>query len=76
MTYRAIIALHASITFFLIETARPRPRMMSYRFNQMMPTLVQAYRLYADASRADELRYENGIVHPGFAPLGGRALSA
>lgn len=76
MTYRGIVALHAAITFFLIETARPRPRMMTYRFNQPMMTLTIAYRLYADASRADELLYENRIVHPLFAPIIGNALSA
>ena len=76
MTYRAIVSLHAAITFFLIEVARPRPRMMNFRFNQPLPTLVQAYRLYADASRADELRYENQVVHPAFPPMLGRGLSA
>lgn len=76
MTYRALVALHAAITFYLIEAARPRPRMLTYRFNQPMTTLVQAYRLYADASRGDELRYENKIVHPAFAPRIGKALAA
>jgi prophage DNA circulation protein len=50
--------------------------MLNYRFNQPLPTLVMAYRLYADASRGDELRYENAIVHPAFPPMMGRALSA
>lgn len=76
MTYRGIIALHAAITFYLIEAARPRPRMMAYRFNQPLNTLVMAYRLYSDASRADELRYENKIVHPAFASRLGQALAA
>lgn len=76
MTYRAIVALHAAITFFLIEVARPRPRMMTFRFNQPMTTLTAAYRLYADASRADELIYENRVVHPLFMKQIGRSLSA
>jgi|SRR5215831_422566 len=76
MTYRAIIALHAALTFLLIEFARPLPQMMAYRFNQPMTTLTLAHRLYADASRADELRYENRIVHPAFARRDGIALSA
>jgi prophage DNA circulation protein len=41
-----------------------------------MPTLVMAYRLYADASRGDELRAENKVVHPAFSPAAGLALSA
>lgn len=75
MTYRAIVALHAAITFYLIELARPRPRMMTYRFNRPMTTLTIAYRLYADASRGDEIRYENKIIHPLFTPRIGRALA-
>jgi prophage DNA circulation protein len=36
---------------------------------------VLAYRLYADASRADEIRAENKVVHPAFCPPTGIALS-
>lgn len=76
MTYRAIVALHAAISFYLVEKARPLPRMMNFRFNQPMTTLTTAYKLYGDAARADELRYENRVVHPAFMPHAGRALSA
>lgn len=76
MLGRALLKLHAAISMRLVETARPLPRMMNYRFNVPMPSVVLAHRLYADASRADELRMENRIVHPGFCPLEGRALSA
>jgi prophage DNA circulation protein len=41
-----------------------------------MPSVALAHRLYADASRADELRNENKIVHPAFCLRDGRALSA
>jgi hypothetical protein len=75
-SYQALIKLHAAIMRHLIVTARPLPRMLNYHFASPLPTLVQAYRLYDDASRADELRAENGIVHPAFAPANGRALSA
>lgn len=37
------------------------------------PSLVTAYRLYGDASRADEIAARNKMTHPGFA-LGGRNL--
>jgi prophage DNA circulation protein len=50
--------------------------MLNFRFVEAGPTLVFAYRLYDDASRGDELREENGVVHPAFAPSFGRALSA
>jgi prophage DNA circulation protein len=75
MTYRALIELHAAVIFFLTETARPLPRMLAWQFSQVLPTLTLAQRLYYDASRADELRAENRIVHPAFAPRIGRALS-
>jgi hypothetical protein len=74
-TYRAIVELHAAISFYLVETARPLPRMLRYRFNQPLSTLTMAHRLYSDAGRADELRKENKIVHPAFCPLVGLALS-
>lgn len=76
MTWRAIVKVRAAIIMHLYETARPLPRMLNFRFNFPMPTLVMAHKLYADAGRADELRNENKVVHPGFARPYGRALSA
>jgi prophage DNA circulation protein len=76
MRWRAILKLHAAMSLHLVETARPLPQMLNYRFNQPLPSVVLAHRLYADASRADELRNENKIVHPAFCPREGRALSA
>lgn len=76
MTYRALAALHAAVTFHLIETARPLPRMLNFAFAQSMPTLVTAHRLYYDSALADELRNENRVVHPAFMLPTGRGLSA
>jgi prophage DNA circulation protein len=76
MTYRALVELRAAVIFFLTETARPLPRMLAWQFSQVMSTLMLAQRLYYDASRADELRAENRIVHPAFSPRIGKALSA
>lgn len=75
MSYQALIGLHAAIIAHLTETARPLPRMLQYRFAHSWPTLVLSYKLYADASRADELRRENKVVHPAFASAAGRGLS-
>jgi prophage DNA circulation protein len=75
MTYRALISLHAAITFHLYETARPLPQMLNFRFAMSLPTLIIAQRLYADAGRADELREENKVVHPAFMLPSGRALA-
>jgi prophage DNA circulation protein len=75
VTYRTLIALHAATTFYLYNTAQPLPQMLDFQFAAIRPTLIQSYRLYADASRADELRDENKVVHPAFAPRLGRGLS-
>jgi hypothetical protein len=75
MTFQALIRLHAAIMFYLIETARPLPMMLNFQFGMVMPTLIVAYRLYADAARADEIRMENKVVHPAFCRSFGRALS-
>lgn len=75
MTYRAIVELHAAVSFYLVETARPLPRILRYSFNLTLPTLAMAQRLYYDAGRADELLAENKMVHPAFAPRSGIALS-
>jgi prophage DNA circulation protein len=75
MTYQALINLHAAVTFYLIEMARPLPRMVRYRFNSSQPTLVTAYKLYADAARGDQLRAENKTIHPAFLQMAGVALS-
>jgi prophage DNA circulation protein len=73
--YRMLIALHAATTYFLFQTAQPLPQMLDFQFAAVRPTLIQSYRLYADASRADQLRDENKVVHPAFAPRQGQALS-
>jgi prophage DNA circulation protein len=75
MTYQALVALHAAVTFYLVETGRPLPRLLNFQFSTALPTLVMAHKLYADAGRADELRAENKVVHPAFAPRIGVALS-
>jgi prophage DNA circulation protein len=75
-TYIALTGLHAAISYFLTQTAQPLPRMLSFVFATPLPTLVAAYKLYADAARADELRDQNKVVHPAFMLPTGRALSA
>jgi prophage DNA circulation protein len=75
MTYQRLVSLHAAVTFYLIETARPLPRMVRYRFFSILPSLAVAHKLYYDSSRADQLRVENKVVHPAFMRLIGRALS-
>jgi prophage DNA circulation protein len=73
--YRTLVSLHAAVTFHLYETARPLPQMLNFRFSAPRPTLILSQRLYDTAARADELREENKIIHPAFAPREGRALA-
>jgi hypothetical protein len=75
-TYRALITLNAAVTEYCVTAQYPLPSMLNFRFAASAPTLVQAYRLYDDASRADELLEENGVIHPAFALPEGRALSS
>jgi prophage DNA circulation protein len=75
MTYQKLVALHAAVSFYLIETGRPLPRLMQFRFSETLPSLVLSYKLYDIADRGDEVRVENKIVHPAFMQRIGRALS-
>jgi hypothetical protein len=76
ITYRILVELHAALVSYLVETARPLPRLIRFHFYRPLPTLVIAHKLYDDASRGDELRSENRVVHPAFAKPDGIALSA
>jgi prophage DNA circulation protein len=75
-TYQALVALHGAVTFHLLKTERPLPRMLNFQFAAPGTTLVFAYKLYDDAGRADELREENQVIHPAFMRPTGQALSA
>jgi prophage DNA circulation protein len=76
MDYRAIVGLRAAIVNYLVSSSRPLPSMLTYQFAKVLPTLVISHKLYGDASRYDEIRDENKIVHPAFCPPIGQALSS
>jgi hypothetical protein len=76
MGFQAVVGLYAALINHLVTTARPLPRLIGYQFAKNLPSLVVAHKLYADASRADEIRAENKVIHPAFCPLSGVALSA
>jgi hypothetical protein len=74
-TFQTLVHLHAALAFHLAETARPLPRMLNYNFFSTLSSVIIGYKLYSDASRCDELRDENKVVHPAFMPRTGRALA-
>jgi prophage DNA circulation protein len=74
--YKAIVSLRAAIVNHLVATARPLPSLLSYWFGTPLPSLVISQRLYGDASRYDEIREENKVIHPAFCPQSGVALSS
>jgi len=73
--YMAISSLRAAIVNHLVSTARPLPMMLIYQFSNSLPSLIISHRLYGDASRYDEIRKENKVVHPAFCKSRGYALS-
>jgi len=75
MVYRSLVEMRGAVVNHLVVTERPLPEMLSYQFNETLPTLIISQRLYGDASRYDQIRNENKIVHPLFCPALGRALS-
>lgn len=75
MTYQALVRCHAAVMLYLVETARPLPRMLRFSFAASLSTLGVAYKLYSDAGRGDEVRGENKVIHPAFMQRIGRALS-
>jgi hypothetical protein len=76
MEFQILVRLRGSIVNHLVTTQRPLPQMLTFQFIGPSTTLVMAYKLYSDAGRADQVRDENKIVHPAFAPAIGQALSA
>lgn len=74
-TYQALIAMHAAVTRDLTSRAVSLPALVSYASARVLTSHALANRLYADASRCNELVAENKVFNPGFMPLAGTALS-
>jgi hypothetical protein len=74
--YRALVSLHAAVSNDLANRSRPLPRMVTISLPKRSPVLTIAQRLYADASRADELIGENSPIHPLFMGKTITALSS
>jgi prophage DNA circulation protein len=74
-TYIALMSLHGDVTKHLADQGRVLPRVISYQYQMVMPSLRMAQYVYADPSRSDELIAENNVVHPAFMPRTGKMLA-
>lgn len=63
--YADLVRLRASVTEDLRERATALPGLTAYTPQTTLPALVVAHRLYADATRADEIAVRNNVRHPG-----------
>jgi prophage DNA circulation protein len=71
--FDALRSLRAAMVQDLRVRGAKLPRITYYTPAAALPARVLAYRIYGDASRAEELVARNNIRHPGFVP-GGAAL--
>lgn len=73
--YMKLITLQGRTARQFYEIEMQLPRVSTYKTASTLPALVLSHRLYGDASRADELRAENGVIHPAFMPRSGKMLA-
>lgn len=73
--FQALLALHAAVTKDLTTRALSLPSLVTFTMPRVLTSHALANRLYGDASRCDELRLENKVIHPAFMPKSGTALS-
>lgn len=68
--YRALVKLRAEVVQSIPSPSMSLPDLVEVTPQVTVPSLVLAYRLYADAGRADDIAARNNITHPGFLPGG------
>ncbi|MBC3492721.1 DNA circularization protein [Pseudomonas taiwanensis] len=72
-TYIALSALRTEVVKAVPSPTQDLPRLARYTPRQTLPSLLVAYQLYGDASRADEIARRNSPRNPGFL-TGGQPL--
>jgi prophage DNA circulation protein len=75
-SYNALRALRAAVQADLGARGSNLAQVVMRAFGAQQSALVLAYRLYQDASRADDLIARNDPPHPGFMPVSVEALAA
>src|SRR5262249_50888274 len=68
LVYQTLNAMGGALINHLGTTELQLPRMVTYRMQMPMPSLYLANRIYADATRSDEIEDENDVIHPAFVP--------
>jgi hypothetical protein len=75
LVYQTLNAMGGAIMNHLAQQALQAPRFVSWQSKAPLPSLYLANRIYADASRSDQIEAENDVVHPAFCPTRLRVLS-
>jgi hypothetical protein len=75
LVYQAITAMSGALINHLAVTQLKLPRHVTYTVGMPMPSLYLAQRIHIDATRADEIERDNGVIHPAFVPRKIRVLS-
>lgn len=68
--FQGLAELRRAVVTDLTSRGAELPRVRSVILPGVMPALVAAYRIHADAARADEIVSRNRIRHPGRVPGG------
>ncbi|NWB92336.1 DNA circularization protein [Pseudomonas agarici] len=73
LVYVAVTDLRTAVVQAVPNPEQDLPRLATFSPRQTLPSLVVAYQLYGDASRAEEIVTRNDPRHPGFL-TGGQQL--
>jgi prophage DNA circulation protein len=73
LVYGAVTDLRTAVVRALPDPEQDLPRLATFSPKQTLPSLVVAYQLYGDSSRAEEIVLRNDPRRPGFL-IGGQQL--
>jgi prophage DNA circulation protein len=68
LSYSGLKTLRSAVIQDLTARAASLPLVITLTLPTNLPSLVVAYRIYQDATRADEVTAETGVIHPAFLP--------
>lgn len=72
-SYSTLSALRTEVVKAVPSSNAELPRLVSYAPRETLPSLLVAYQVYGDATRADEIAKRNAPRYPGFL-IGGQSL--